>query len=124
MANIELSINVISSNRLLNKAVRRVRPQFSQLIEDVKNIQLVDPIHPEFMLVITDTVEVLEVDDGDGVFILQVGGEHQVSLNPNNDDKLFGYISSMLQLLIERCPFSNPDRLEVKAVFEKWVKRN
>ena len=121
MSDIELSISVVSSNRFLSKAVRRVRPRFEEIISLVINRKQINPISLEFILLISDEPGEKEIDEGDGVFILQVGIDKKLSLRPDDDDLLFLYIASMLRLLIEKCPLSTVDREEVLTMFDTWL---
>ena len=121
MSDIELSISVVSSNRFLSKAVRRVRPRFEEIISLVINRKQINPISLEFILLISDEPGEKEIDQGDGVFILQVGIDKKLSLRPDDDDLFFLYIASMLRLLIEKCPLSTVDREEVLTMFDTWL---
>ena len=101
-------LSVAAQDPHFSKMVRRIRPNFEPFFQAFSTVELVNPIHEAILIGLTDAKPsgYLEViPNRDGFFQVIVGMTF-----PLSDIESKASLVSILEQVIQACPFSKPDK--------------
>lgn len=117
----ELRFSVLARNREFSKAMRRIRPRFTPLLEEFARAELENPMHQAILVGITADKGpefFQEVLNSDGFFQVLAGVQI-----PASDSSLLNDVFAILRRAAQTCPFSNPDHQTIQTVFNNTQSR-